>query len=345
MTLSETEIRNRMNKYGTIYFPDDIREEIDDILGNEEKKERLEDFFKSLKAYSGVVDKLRSAKITPSLTMLLFGPPGTGKTSLTRALAKKYGIPICVVEADRLVSPLLGDTVKNLRNVVEEAAVVSRENGSFILFFDEIDAVASERSNIHEVGEIKRAVISFLQIIDKVSYEGIPLAIFGATNHQSQLDSAVWRRFTFHLEFDFPDFGLRKQIIESFLNRMKNAMIGIDEHIYTNLKEEYKRLQKIQAQLPESERKNESGIFAILEEQRGEGILYMTQGYTGADIERASRVALFKSLQTDTLTMEDFQRALKLVGGTQIHVKRQDVLSGQESNEKSKNKGFAITEI
>jgi hypothetical protein len=54
---------------------------------------------------------------------------------------------------------------------------------------------------------------------------------------------------------------------------------------------------------------------------------------------------LFKALQTDTLTMEDFQRALKLVGGTQVHVKRQDILSGQESNEKSKNKGFSITEI
>ena len=345
MTLNETEIKNRMNKYGTIYFPEEITDDIEDILGNEDKKERLEDFFKSLKAYSGVVNKLRAAKITPSLTMLLYGPPGTGKTSLTRALAKKYGIPICVVEADRLVSPLLGDTVKNLRNVVEEAAVISRENGSFILFFDEIDAIASERSNIHEVGEIKRAVISFLQIIDKVTYEGIPLAIFGATNHQSQLDSAVWRRFTFHLEFDFPDFGLRKQIIESFLNRMKSAMIGIDEDIFSSLNEEYKKVQKIQAQLPEPDRNNENAIFKILEHQHSEGILFMTQGYTGADIERASRVALFKALQTDVLTMEDFLRALKLVGGTKVHVDRQDILSGHKTYENSRNNIFSITEI
>ena len=189
MALSDSDIKNRLNKYGTVYFPDDIREEVDDILGNDDKKERLEDFFKSLKVYGDVVEKLRNAKITPSLTMLLYGPPGTGKTSLTRAMAKKYDIPICVVEADRLVSPLLGDTVKNLRNVVEEASAISRENGSFVLFFDEIDAIASERSNIHEVGEIKRAVISFLQIVDKITYEGLPLAIFGATNHQNQLDS------------------------------------------------------------------------------------------------------------------------------------------------------------
>lgn len=345
MALSDTDIKNRLNKYGTVYFPDDIREEVDDILGNEDKKERLEDFFKSLKVYGEVVDKLRNAKITPSLTMLLFGPPGTGKTSLARAMAKKYDIPICVVEADRLVSPLLGDTVKNLRNVVEEASAIARENGSFVLFFDEIDAIASERSNIHEVGEIKRAVISFLQIVDKVTYEGLPLAIFGATNHQNQLDSAVWRRFTFHLEFEFPDFVLRKQIIESFLHRMQSAMIGVDENIFSSLDAEYGRLDEILKHLPQSEQKNEGAIFNVLETESGEGILYLTQGYTGADIERAARVALFKSLQTDTLTMEDFQRALKIVGGTQIHVRWQNVMSGQGPTENNKNKGVTITEL
>jgi len=345
MSLSETDIRNRMNKYGTIYFPEDIREDLDDVLGNEDKKERLEDFFKSLKVYGDVVDKLRNAKITPSLTMLLFGPPGTGKTSLTRAMAKKYGIPICVVEADRLVSPLLGDTVKNLRNVVEEAAAVSRENGAFVLFFDEIDAIASERSNIHEVGEIKRAVISFLQIVDKVTYEGLPLAIFGATNHQNQLDSAVWRRFTFHLEFEFPDFELRKQIIESFLHRIQSAMIGVDENIFTSLDAEYERLEEIVKRIPQSDQKNDQLIFSMLEAEGGEGLLFMTQGYTGADIERASRVALFKSLQTDILTREDFERALQIVGGTQIHVRWQNVMSGQAPSGNSKGKGSSITEL
>jgi SpoVK/Ycf46/Vps4 family AAA+-type ATPase len=345
MSLSETDIKNRMNKYGTIYFPEDIREDVDDILGNADKKERLEDFFKSLKVYGEVVDKLRNAKITPSLTMLLYGPPGTGKTSLTRAMTKKFDIPICVVEADRLVSPLLGDTVKNLRNVVEEASEVSRENGAFVLFFDEIDAVASERSNIHEVGEIKRAVISFLQIIDKVTYEGLPLAIFGATNHQNQLDSAVWRRFTFHLEFEFPDFELRKQIIESFLHRIQSAMIGVDENLFTNLDAEYEKLQEIVKRLPPADQKNDQVIFNMLEAEGGEGILFLTQGYTGADIERASRVALFKSLQTDILTREDFERALQIVGGTQIHVRWQNVMSGQASTGISKGKSSTITDI
>ena len=144
---------------------------------------------------------MKKANLSPNLTILLYGPPGTGKTTLTRAFAKEYDIPVCVVESYRLVSSLLGDTVKNITAVIDLAADIAKERGAFILFFDEIDAVGSERSNIHEVGEIKRAVISFLQAIDRINYEGYPLAIIGATNHQHQLDSAIWRRFTFHLSF------------------------------------------------------------------------------------------------------------------------------------------------
>lgn len=330
MTYTDEEIKNRLNQYGTVYLPSEIREEIDDIVGNEEKKERLEDFFGSLEKYGEVVDKLQQAKFTPNLTMLLYGPPGTGKTSLTRAMAKKYSIPICIVEADRLVSPLLGDTVKNIRKVVENAGEIAKENGSFVIFFDEIDAIASERSSVHEVGEIKRAVISFLQIIDKVSYEGLPLAIFGATNHQQSLDSAVWRRFTFHLEFDFPDYEIRKRIIEAFMERIQIATIGIDSMISEKLEREYTILREIDEEFGEGELEGEARMQSVwreLERRNEEGLLYLTRGYTGADIERGFKVALFKALKTDLITYNDLIRALKIVGGTKTHVQRQVILS------------------
>ncbi len=324
MTFADEEIKNLLNKYGTVYLPSEIREDMDDILGNEEKKERLEDFFASLKKYGEVVEKLREAKFTPNLTMLLYGPPGTGKTSLTRAMAKKYNIPICVVEADRLVSPLLGDTVKNMRKVVEIAGQISKENGSFVLFFDEIDAIASERSSVHEVGEIKRAVISFLQIIDKISYEGLPLAIFGATNHQFSLDSAVWRRFTFHLEFEFPDYKLRRLIIENFIARIQKAKIGIDQTLLEKLKREEAILDDILESIGDEEYVETTKMrraMKELENRNEEGLLYLTQGYTGADIERGFKVALFKALQTDLITYNDLIRALPvLLGGLKVGV-------------------------
>ncbi|MFX1584425.1 MAG: AAA family ATPase [Promethearchaeota archaeon] len=295
----------------------------------------LDDFFKALKKYDDFTEQLKETKLNPSLTVLLYGPPGTGKTSLTRGFAKKYKIPICVVETDRLVSPLLGDTIKQIRRVVDLAAEIARERAAFIIFFDEIDAIGSERSNIHEVGEIKRAVISFLQVIDRINYEGVPLAIFGATNHQNQLDSAIWRRFTFHLRFDFPDFHLRKKIIESFLNNIKKAKIGIDETIFTKLENEYKELHSFEKDVKRkvghriSEFDNEILWNEIVKRNKADGILKLTHGYSGSDIERGTKVSLLKAMNTEILTYDMFYEALKLVGGTAIHVDRQNNLSGK----------------
>ncbi|MFX1467436.1 MAG: AAA family ATPase [Promethearchaeota archaeon] len=331
-------VKERIGKYGAVYFPSDIKESVDDILGNETKKEILNDFFEALKKYNEFTEQLKNTKLSPNLTVLLYGPPGTGKTSLTRGFAKKYNIPICVVESDRLVSPLLGDTIKNIRGVVELAAEIAKERSAFILFFDEIDAIGSERSNIHEVGEIKRAVISFLQVIDKVNYEGVPLAIFGATNHQHQLDSAIWRRFTFHFKFDFPDYHLRKKIIESFMNKLKTAKIGIDNSIISNLNNEYKEIESISKELEIklgrliSEFDDNILWTEFNKKNKLEGLLALTYGYSGSDIERGTRVALLKSINTGRLTYEIFYKSLKLVGGTAIHVERQDILSNPKRN-------------
>ncbi|TFF90400.1 MAG: AAA family ATPase [Promethearchaeota archaeon] len=337
-TYSREEIEDRLGKYGTVYFPEEIKESVDDIKGNEIKKERLEDFFKALKKYQEVSEQLKKTKLNPSLTVLLYGPPGTGKTSLTRAFSKKYKVPICVVESDRLVSPLLGDTIKNIRNVVELAGDIAQKNGEFVLFFDEIDAVGSERSNVHEVGEIKRAVISFLQVIDRVSYEGIPLAIFGATNHQHQLDSAIWRRFTFHLKFDFPNYVLRKKIIASFVEKIENANIGVDNSIYDRLEKEYQNIRRVHQELETKMNRNisefeDSLLWNEIEKKSDiDGLLKLTYGYSGSDIERGTRVALFKVIHTGLLTYDIFYNSLKLVGGTAVHVDVQEELSTERRN-------------
>ena len=333
---TDDEIKEKLNKFGIIYFEDDIKESIDDIKGNDDQKEMLEDFFKALDNYAEFAKKLRKTKLAPNLTMLLYGPPGTGKTSLTRAYAKEYKIPICVVESNRLVSSLLGDTIKNIRKVVEIAADIAQKNDKFVLFFDEIDAIGSERSNVHEVGEIKRAVISFLQTIDDINYKGYPLAIFGATNHQQQLDSAIWRRFTFHLKFDFPGYELRKEIIESFINRIKDAEIKVDKTIFDNLKNEYEKIQAIAKELENKLDINisEFGEDILIEEVKKisekDGLISLTHGYSGSDIERGTRVALFKAIGSYhevILTYKMLRKSLKLVGGTAIHVEQQDVLS------------------
>ena len=256
----------------------------------------MKDFFNVLKNYTQFAKKLKDTKLAPNLTMLLYGPPGTGKTSLARAFSKENEFHICVVESNRLVSSLLGETIKNLRKVVDDAAeIVEKNKEPLILFFDEIDAIGSERSNVHEVGEIKRAVISFLQAVDNVMIKNVPLAILGATNHQQQLDSAIWRRFTFHLEFEFPNIELRLGIIKSFLNRIKNAGIKVDELIFKKLDEEHKNFQ-INAKKLGVNISDNLLVKEMINQIENNGLLTLTQGYSGSDIERGTRVALFKAI-------------------------------------------------
>ena len=337
MVYTEAEIRKRMQKYGTVYFPKDIRDNEDDLIGIERNKEILDDFFKSLEKYQEYAAQLQKVRITPSITVLLYGPPGTGKTSLTRALAKKHEVPMCVVDADKLVSPLLGDTLKNMRNVIELAADIARENKVFLLFFDELDAIASERSNVHEVGEIKRGVISFLQIIDRIDYEGIPLAIFGATNHQNQLDSAVWRRFTYHIWFGFPNLVIRKEIIERFLRRLEKASIEVEQSVFSRIEKEEKQLLQ---DFEEKKKKSRKLTLIDYEDKLRQetGLLSITRGYTGADIERAIRVSLLKAIQKGFLEYQDLINAMEFVGGTRSHVEQQSVLSESKDDSNQSKK-------
>jgi len=327
---SDEDIEKKLSKYGTVYLHKDITDDENYIKGNANQKVRLNDFFKALSNYKNFAEKLKSTNLFPNLTLLLYGPPGTGKTSLTRAYARKYKINLCVVESDQLVSSLLGETVDNIRKVVETAVDIANENGPFILFFDEIDAIGSERSNVHEVGEIKRAVISFLQTIDRIGYKGVPLAIIGATNHQQQLDSAIWRRFTFHLEFDFPGYELREEIVKSFIERIRFAGLMIEhEKIEKKLQNELIKINSIAEDLRENQEFISEDMIIKNVKERGENkLIALTYGYSGSDIERGVRVALVKSIgEKKPITYEMLYNSLKLVGGTATHVERQESLS------------------
>jgi len=338
---SDEEIVLTLSKFGTVYLHKDIIDDKNYIKGNMNQKERLDDFFKALSNYKNFAEKLKSTNLFPNLTLLLYGPPGTGKTSLTRAYAKEYKINLCVVESDQLVSSLLGETVDNIRKVVETAVDIAEKNGPFVLFFDEIDAIGSERSNVHEVGEIKRAVISFLQTIDRISYKGVPLAIIGATNHQQQLDSAIWRRFTFHLEFDFPNFELREEIVKSFIERIRLAGLMIEHNkIENKLQNELIKINSVAEDLQENQEIIPEDMIIKTLKERGENkLIALTYGYSGSDIERGVRVALVKSIgEKKPITYEMLYNSLKLVGGTATHVERQDVLSSSNIISKDSEK-------
>ena len=154
---------------------------------------------------------LLSGGITPPSTILIYGLPGTGKTSLATSIASMLGLPLVTARLDGLISSFLGTTGRNIGNLFSFA-----NRYRCILLLDEFDAVAKARDDSQEIGEIKRVVNAILQNIDGRRPHGLTIAI---TNHEQLLDSAVWRRFDVRLAVPKPAIATRMQIVDRYLNR------------------------------------------------------------------------------------------------------------------------------
>jgi SpoVK/Ycf46/Vps4 family AAA+-type ATPase len=153
--------------------------------------------------------KIRSHGLAPKRKLLLVGPPGTGKTMTASVLAGELGMPLFQVRLDGLISKFMGETAAKLRLIFH---AVAEQRG--IYFFDEFDAIASQRGMTNDVGEIRRVLNSFLQLIEQDESNSL---IIAATNHPEILDYAVFRRFDDVIEYGLPT---EKQIIATLKARL-----------------------------------------------------------------------------------------------------------------------------
>ena len=164
--------------------------------------------------------------IEPPKGILLYGPPGCGKTLLAKAVASEVDANFMVINGPEVVSKWYGQSEQNLRRVFQEA----QDKGPSIIFIDEIDAIAPKRSEVH--GEVeKRIVAQLLTLMDGLEARGNVIVI-GATNREEDLDMALRRpgRFDREIAIGVPDREGRKEILQIHTRNMPLARnVKLDE--------------------------------------------------------------------------------------------------------------------
>jgi transitional endoplasmic reticulum ATPase len=210
--------------------------------------------------------------IRPPKGIMLYGPPGCGKTMLAKATASESGANFIYVKASELLSMWVGESEKHVRDIFKRAKQVSPS----IIFFDEIDALTPRRGATADTHVTERVVSQMLAEMSGLE-ELHDVVVLAATNRPDMLDPALLRpgRFDRHILVPTPDKPARLEVF-----RIHTAGMPVDSVDVEDLSDK-------------------------------------TDGYSGADIEalcrEAAMFALRKDLNSDKVTMNDFQKALEEV--------------------------------
>ncbi|MDR0634521.1 MAG: AAA family ATPase [Azoarcus sp.] len=188
----------------TVSYP---KNRLSDMVLDAEMTEQLGRIMKEQKYHL----RIREHGLSPRRKLLLVGPPGTGKTMTASVLAGELGIPLFSVRLDALITKFMGETAAKLRQIFD---AINDVRG--VYFFDEFDAIGSQRGLANDVGEIRRVLNSFLQMIEHDQSHSL---IVAATNHVEILDYALFRRFDDVIEYRIPTVPQATRLIQTRLGK------------------------------------------------------------------------------------------------------------------------------
>jgi transitional endoplasmic reticulum ATPase len=157
--------------------------------------------------------------IKPPRGILMFGPPGTGKTMIARAVANETGAFFFLINGPEIMSKMAGESESNLRKAFEEA----QKQAPSIIFIDEIDSIAPKRDKTN--GEVERRVVSqLLTLMDGLKARD-NVVVMAATNRPNSIDPALRRfgRFDREVDIGIPDPTGRLEILRIHTKNMKLA--------------------------------------------------------------------------------------------------------------------------
>ncbi|XP_029668269.1 spastin isoform X4 [Formica exsecta] len=188
----------------------------EDIAGQETAKQALQEMV----ILPSLRPELFTGLRTPARGLLLFGPPGNGKTLLARAVATQCNATFFSISAASLMSKYVGEGEKLVRALF----AIARELQPSVIFIDEVDSLLSERKdNEHEAS--RRLKTEFL-----VEFDGLPcnpeerVLVMAATNRPQELDEAALRRFTKRVYVTLPDLQTRIILLQRLLAKHNDPL-------------------------------------------------------------------------------------------------------------------------
>jgi len=255
----------------------------DDVGGLEDTKERLRETIQWPLEYPEVFEEL---DIQAAKGVLMYGPPGTGKTLLAKAVANESESNFISIKGPELLNKYVGESEKGVREVFSKA----RENAPTIVFFDEIDSIATERGeNSGDSGVGERVVSQLLTELDGLeSLEDV--VVVATTNRPDLIDSALLRpgRLDRHVHVPVPDETARRRIFEVH-TRTKPLADDVD--------------------LDALARKTDGYVGADIEAVAREASMNASREFIGS----VSREKVGESVGNVRVTMEHFEDALSEV--------------------------------
>ncbi|RID40779.1 hypothetical protein BRARA_J00800 [Brassica rapa] len=171
-------------------------------------------------------DLFKGGLLKPCRGILLFGPPGTGKTMLAKAIANEAGASFINVSMSTITSKWFGEDEKNVRALFTLAAKVSPT----IIFVDEVDSMLGQRTRVGEHEAMRKIKNEFMTHWDGIMTKpGERILVLAATNRPFDLDEAIIRRFERRIMVGLPSTESREKILRTLLSKEKTDDLDFNE--------------------------------------------------------------------------------------------------------------------
>jgi SpoVK/Ycf46/Vps4 family AAA+-type ATPase len=194
----------------SLVLSQELKEKLDRVIKEYLKKETLSKY--------GLANRRK---------LLLYGASGTGKTMTASALAKEFNLPFFVVRTEKVVTKFMGETGQKLGRIFDFINEVPA-----VYLFDEFDAIGSQRGMDNEVGEQRRILNTFLQLLERDDSESF---IIAATNSIESIDKAMFRRFDDVIEYKLPDREQRLALLREYLYTAKDLDFSSTEPLFNGM--------------------------------------------------------------------------------------------------------------